>query len=132
MTKERLKAKQLALRETQRMGKASHREEVIKHLTEQIKKTKDPQALAELTKQLTKLLPKQRVEKAKQPQGPKSTFVKADYKHGDWLEKLPMGKREFWRLIHGFEAIPGHAKMTPDERNALLVKMEEGFSDAER
>ena len=117
---------------------ANNRSEVARRLTQEISVTKDPKTLLALSKQLTKVLPKRRrarkpLQEPKRKTTPESTFVKSDYpRHGDFLEKLPMGEREFWRLIFALQATPGHRTMTPDEQCAFMVKMIETFSDAER
>ena len=104
---------------------ANNRSEAAKKLTEQLN-------------ELMRVKPNRRAaRKLAAPSGglvgPVSTFVKANYpRGGDWLEKQPMGKREFWRLIFGAEAAQGYSTMTPDEKHALVVKMKAGFSDAER
>jgi hypothetical protein len=119
------------------MGK-NNRREVAKRLTQEIAAATDPETLIRLTTQLTKVLPKRR--RTRKPLGepkktttPESTFVKGDYpRGGDFLENLPMGEREFWRLILGVEATSGYRTMTPGEVSAFMGKMKAGFSDAER
>lgn len=120
------------------MGK-NNRREVAKRLTQEISVTTDTATLLELSKQLTKVLPKRRrtrkplEEEPKKKTTPEDTFVKKDYPHGgDFLEKLPMGRREFWRIILGVEAAPGVSTMTREERLSLIAKMIEGFSNTER
>jgi hypothetical protein len=68
-------------------------------------------------------------------QAAESTFKESDYPHrneGAHLATLPMGKREFWRLIFGTEAAPGCSTMTQEERATVTDKIMAGFSDAER
>lgn len=115
----------------------TQRRKVAKRLQEEISKCTDPKMLVKLTEQYNALKPKQPRNQQETPKptlGSESTFVKADYPgpHGDYLEKLPIGKREFWRLILGLEAATGYKTMTPDERHTFMAKMQEGFSDAER
>lgn len=113
----------------------TQRRKVLKKLQEEISKCADPKMVVKLTEQYNALKPKKATSNPEPTKKatPESTFVKSDYPHkGDFLEKLPMGKREFWRVILGVEAAPGFSKMTPDERQALAGKMVEGFSDAER
>ena len=118
---------------------AIQRRKVAKKLSEQISLCTDPNLLLELTKQYNAVKPKKAAnkpepaEKNQAPSGPQSTFKKSDYTHcPDWLEKQPMGKREYYRLLFGLEAAPGYSRMTSEEKRALIERMQAGFSDAER
>lgn len=123
------------------MGRNAKEEAIVK-LRAALDATDDPKLIAQLTRQLTKLIPRPK-QKMGRPRNapsqvevsPESTFKASDhprFNQGAHLATLPMGKREFWRLVFGIEATPGYRAMTLEEKGAVSDKMVSGFSDAER
>ena len=124
------------------MGRSTRKEAIVK-LREQLAATDDPEMIIRITRQIAKLLPRAKAVMGRSrntpspavASEPESTFKASDYprsNQGEFLATLPMGKREFWRLIFGLENTPGRSTMTAKEGDAVIEKMVAGFSEDER
>lgn len=111
----------------------NNRNEVAKRLTQEIKTTKDPQTLIELTKQLAKVLPK-RKSVAKPTPGPKSTYVP----NGSAMGSLPLGEQTLNRVVMALEDASRKCRLeqgrdwTEVEKYVVLQQTFTAFSDNER
>ncbi len=127
------------------MGRSTRNEAVVK-LREQIAAADDPELIIRLTRQLSKLLPRAKAKMGRPRNTPAApdveqagTFKESDYPgQAHFLKELPMGEREFWRLIFGVEnelrrlGFAGLPQMTEAEENVFKEKIVAGWADAER
>jgi hypothetical protein len=118
------------------MGRSARREAITK-LREQIAVATDPKLIARLSGQLAKLLPKMKAVRTVKAvktgnggvDGSESTFKESDYHPvtADFLKKLPMGEREFWRTI-----LTNENERKPEGMRRWAGRDILSFSDAER
>ncbi len=129
------------------MGRNARKEAIVKLRDEITACLDNPKMLVSLTRQLNKLLPKKKAPKGRpRNETPtrktlakdkvaletQSTYVKGSSR---FLDDLPMGVREWWRVLLGLEAeeLRRHStKMTREEMDAYASKIVDGFSGAER
>ncbi len=131
------------------MGRDARKEAIVK-LREQIGVCNDdPRLLMQLTRQLSKLLPKKKaamgrprnetptrktLAKDAAAEEAKSTYVR----NGSAMDTMPLGRQTVHRLVIALEAegkrrgFAGLPAMTAEERVTLTDKIVTGFSDKER
>lgn len=122
------------------MGRNAKEEAVVK-LRGALDATDDPKLIAQLTRQLTKLIPrpKQKMGRPRNAPSPVEVSPESTYvRNGSALDNLPLGEQTMHRLVIALEAehkrrgFAGEPDMTAEEQAAFSGQIVAGFSAMER